>query len=189
MTQRRWTYREWDEEARMKFLLGELTGKRPLMPPTLQTSAEQADVINTFRTIAQLPPDSLGAYVISMARSASDVLAVVLLQASSTSPTMPGCHATMPSCCHLPHSRSLLLFIALCHASMCQGCVYHMWPSSWGTTPVKCMPCSGQHCSDQHCQSNSHNRVIQPGESCLQITQPKVSCARTPSSAVVCPHT
>jgi len=73
----------------MKFLLGELTGKRPLMPPTLQTSAEQADVINTFRTIAQLPPDSLGAYVISMARSASDVLAVVLLQASSTSLTMP----------------------------------------------------------------------------------------------------
>jgi len=46
-------------------------------------------VINTFRTIAQLPPDSLGAYVISMARSASDVLAVVLLQASSTSLTMP----------------------------------------------------------------------------------------------------
>ncbi|KAL0034136.1 hypothetical protein WJX79_011096 [Trebouxia sp. C0005] len=74
------SYKEWDEEARMKFLLGELTGKRPLMPPTLQTSAEQADVVNTFRTIAQLPPDSLGAYVISMARSASDVLAVVLLQ-------------------------------------------------------------------------------------------------------------
>lgn len=64
----------------MKFLLGELTGKRPLMPQTLQTNAEQADVLNTFRTIAQLPGDSLGAYVISMARSASDVLAVVLLQ-------------------------------------------------------------------------------------------------------------
>ena len=72
--------RDWDEQARMKFLLGELTGKRPLMPQTLQTSAEQADVLNTFRTIAQLPGDSLGAYVISMARSASDVLAVVLLQ-------------------------------------------------------------------------------------------------------------
>ncbi len=81
-----WLHREWDEEARMKFLLGELTGKRPLMPPTLQTSAEQADVINTFRTIAQLPPDSLGAYVISMARSASDVLAVVLLQVHLTHP-------------------------------------------------------------------------------------------------------
>lgn len=73
-------YRDWDEQTRMKFLLNELTGKRPLMPPNLQTSAEQADVINTFRVIAQLPPDSLGAYVISMTRSASDVLAVVLLQ-------------------------------------------------------------------------------------------------------------
>ena len=43
-------------------------------------SVEVADVINTFRMLAELPPDSLGAYVISMARSASDVLAVVLLQ-------------------------------------------------------------------------------------------------------------
>ena len=43
-------------------------------------TVEVADVINTFRMLAELPPDSLGAYVISMARSASDVLAVVLLQ-------------------------------------------------------------------------------------------------------------
>ena len=43
-------------------------------------TTEVADVINTFRMLAELPPDSLGAYVISMARSASDVLAVVLLQ-------------------------------------------------------------------------------------------------------------
>lgn len=173
----------------MKFLLGELTGKRPLMPPTLQTSAEQADVINTFRTIAQLPPDSLGAYVISMARSASDVLAVVLLQASSTFSTVPGCHATMPSCCHLCHSCLLLVLIAVCHARMCQGCVYHVWPSSSGTTPVKCMPCSGQHCTDQHCHSNIHNWVMQPGESWLQVMQPKASCACTPSSPVLRLHT
>ena len=64
----------------MEFLLRELTGKRPLMPPTLQTTPEVADVINTFRVIGELPSDSLGAYVISMARAASDVLAVVLLQ-------------------------------------------------------------------------------------------------------------
>ena len=32
------------------------------------------------RILAELPADSLGAYVISMARTASDVLAVVLLQ-------------------------------------------------------------------------------------------------------------
>lgn len=87
----------------MKFLLGELTGKRPLMPPTLQTSAEQADVLNTFRTIAQLPADSLGAYVISMARSASDVLAVVLLQVCNPPPLLgprPPCPASAyPACC------------------------------------------------------------------------------------------
>ena len=46
----------------------------------MQMSGEVADVVETFRVIAQLPRDSLGAYVISMARSASDVLAVVLLQ-------------------------------------------------------------------------------------------------------------
>ena len=50
------------------------------MPPGIQASTEEMDVINTFRTLAELPPDSLGAYVISMARAASDVLAVVLLQ-------------------------------------------------------------------------------------------------------------
>lgn len=39
-----------------------------------------ADVVNTFRMLSQLPTDSLGAYIISMAHTASDVLAVVLLQ-------------------------------------------------------------------------------------------------------------
>ena len=39
-----------------------------------------ADVIGTFRMLAQLPADSLGAYIISMSHTASDVLAVVLLQ-------------------------------------------------------------------------------------------------------------
>ena len=37
-------------------------------------------MLGTFKVIAQLPADSLGAYVISMAHTASDVLAVVLLQ-------------------------------------------------------------------------------------------------------------
>jgi len=72
--------RGWNEEERLKFLLAELTGRRPLLPPGLETSAEVADVLGTFKVIAQLPADSLGAYVISMAHTASDVLAVVLLQ-------------------------------------------------------------------------------------------------------------
>lgn len=74
------SYKEWDEDKRVEFLIGELTGKRPLMPPGLEMTTEVTDVINTFRMLAELPQDSLGAYVISMARSASDVLAVVLLQ-------------------------------------------------------------------------------------------------------------
>ena len=39
-----------------------------------------ADVLATFRIIAEMPRDSLGAYVITMAGRASDVLAVELLQ-------------------------------------------------------------------------------------------------------------
>lgn len=74
------SYLDWDEDTRMKFLVGELSGRRPLMPSGMHTSPEVADCINTFRMLAELPTDSLGAYVISMARSASDVLAVVLLQ-------------------------------------------------------------------------------------------------------------
>ncbi|KAK9845098.1 hypothetical protein WJX74_010567 [Apatococcus lobatus] len=73
-------YSEWDEKKRMDFLVKELTGKRPLLPPNVDMPKEIANVINTFKVISELPPDSLGAYVISMAQSASDVLAVVLLQ-------------------------------------------------------------------------------------------------------------
>ena len=36
--------------------------------------------MGTFRMLAQLPSDSMGAYIISMSHTASDVLAVVLLQ-------------------------------------------------------------------------------------------------------------
>ncbi|KAK9814631.1 hypothetical protein WJX72_009042 [[Myrmecia] bisecta] len=74
------SYNEWTEAQRMDWLVGELMGKRPLLPPGLAVSPEEADVVNTFRMLAELPPDSLGAYIISMSRAASDVLAVVLLQ-------------------------------------------------------------------------------------------------------------
>ena len=73
-------YNEWDEHARLDFLTRELAGKRPLIPPDLDASAETRDVLDTFAMIAGAPTGSLGAYVITMARSASDVLAVELLQ-------------------------------------------------------------------------------------------------------------
>ena len=74
------SHSEWSEAERMDWLLKELNSKRPLVPPAMPTTPVVADVLDTFRIIAELPRDSLGAYVISMAHSASDVLAVVLLQ-------------------------------------------------------------------------------------------------------------
>ncbi|KAL4538926.1 hypothetical protein Ndes2526B_g02798 [Nannochloris sp. 'desiccata'] len=74
------SYKEWDEDTRINFLLKELGGKRPLLPPTMPMSDDVAEVVRTFRMLAELPTDSLGAYIISMAHTASDVLAVELLQ-------------------------------------------------------------------------------------------------------------
>nr|BBM95925.1 phosphoenolpyruvate carboxylase [Flaveria floridana] len=73
-------YSEWDEKNRVEFLTRELKGKRPLVPPTVEVSSEVKEVLDTFRVSAELGSDSLGAYVISMASNASDVLAVELLQ-------------------------------------------------------------------------------------------------------------
>ena len=73
-------YRDWDEAERQKFLIAELGSKRPLIPEHMPASHEVQEVLDTFRTLATLPRDSLGAYVISMAHQPSDVLAVELLQ-------------------------------------------------------------------------------------------------------------
>ncbi|XP_017971375.1 PREDICTED: phosphoenolpyruvate carboxylase 4 isoform X2 [Theobroma cacao] len=74
------TYSEWDEEKKLEFLTKELKGKRPLVPPTIEVAPDVKEVLDTFRVAAELGSDSLGAYVISMASNASDVLAVELLQ-------------------------------------------------------------------------------------------------------------
>ncbi|RDX62064.1 Phosphoenolpyruvate carboxylase 4, partial [Mucuna pruriens] len=74
------TYSEWDEEKKLNFLTRELKGKRPLVPPSIEVAPDVKEVLNTFRTAAELGSDSFGAYVISMASNASDVLAVELLQ-------------------------------------------------------------------------------------------------------------
>ncbi|XP_058182858.1 phosphoenolpyruvate carboxylase 4 [Rhododendron vialii] len=74
------TYSEWDEDKRLEFLTRELKGKRPLVPLTIEVPPDVKEVLDTFRVAAELGSDSLGAYVISMASNASDVLAVELLQ-------------------------------------------------------------------------------------------------------------
>ncbi|KAJ7943230.1 Phosphoenolpyruvate carboxylase [Quillaja saponaria] len=74
------TYSEWDEEKKLEFLTTELKGKRPLVPSSIQVAPDVKEVLDTFRVAAELGSDVLGAYVISMASNASDVLAVELLQ-------------------------------------------------------------------------------------------------------------
>jgi phosphoenolpyruvate carboxylase len=73
-------YADWDEPRRQAWLVAELSGRRPLVPPDLAASPDVAEVLATFAALAEEPPGTLGAYVISMASSPSDVLAVELLQ-------------------------------------------------------------------------------------------------------------
>jgi phosphoenolpyruvate carboxylase len=80
-------YGDWDESARLEFLQRELTSRRPLVPADLVATDAVRDVLDTFRMIARTPPGSLNAYVVTMTRSASDVLLVELLQKDARVPT------------------------------------------------------------------------------------------------------
>ena len=85
---------EWDEEHRLEFLVKELNSKRPLITSSFPAPGdlcdenrgdEVAEVLATFRMLAAEIKDtgeaeSFGAYIISMASTPSDVLAVELLQ-------------------------------------------------------------------------------------------------------------
>lgn len=72
-------YEGWDEDARQAFLLRELGSRRPLIPRNWRPGADVQEVLDTCAVVAEQPRDALGAYVISMARQPSDVLAVHLL--------------------------------------------------------------------------------------------------------------
>ena len=73
-------YGEWDEARRLEFLMRELEGRRPLIPANLDATPAVRDVLDTFAMIARTPPGSLNAYIVTMTRAASDVLAVEVLQ-------------------------------------------------------------------------------------------------------------
>ncbi|HVT48487.1 MAG TPA: phosphoenolpyruvate carboxylase [Vicinamibacterales bacterium] len=76
----RGAYADWSEDERIQFLVETLESGRQVTPTDLAADDDVADVLATMRTIAGLPPDSLGAYVITMASRVSDVLAVAFLQ-------------------------------------------------------------------------------------------------------------
>ena len=72
-------YATWDEQQRLAFLQQELSNQRSLIPRQWQATEETGETLNTFATLARQPREALGVYIISMARAASDVLAVQLL--------------------------------------------------------------------------------------------------------------
>ena len=74
------SYLERNEGERVEFLLSLLEQEPPPSIEGLKADAKVTDVLETFRVLAEIHPESLGAYVITMAGSPSDVLAVALLQ-------------------------------------------------------------------------------------------------------------
>ena len=72
-------YESWSEADKQAFLIRELNSKRPLLPRQWEPSEETREVLETCRVAAEAPVGSIAAYVISMAKTPSDVLAVHLL--------------------------------------------------------------------------------------------------------------
>lgn len=72
-------YAQWSEEDKQAFLIRELNSRRPLVPIDWHPSEETREVLDTCKVVAEQNEGVISAYVISMARSASDVLAVHLL--------------------------------------------------------------------------------------------------------------
>jgi len=83
-------YLDWSELERQSFLRQELNNPRPLIPTQWQAEPEVQEVLDTLAVIAKTPAAALGCYVISMASSPSDVLAVQLLLKAT------GCPVNMP---------------------------------------------------------------------------------------------
>ena len=77
-------YADWDEARRRTFLLDGL-GRAPEPLPTGD------EVLDTFHVLTEADPEALGAYVISMAATPSDLLAVAYLQhrAGTSLPVVP----------------------------------------------------------------------------------------------------
>lgn len=79
-------YADWDEQTKINWLVQQLGSNRPLIRPgdwdfhPEVFTPTAIDTLGIFRVIAEQYEGSLGAYVISQATSASDVLAVYVLQ-------------------------------------------------------------------------------------------------------------
>lgn len=74
---------EWDETQRLEFLNQELASPRPFTHPEMELGPEADAVVSCFQEVSnhikKYGPNGLGALIISMTRSLSDLLVVYLL--------------------------------------------------------------------------------------------------------------
>ena len=73
-------YYEWSEKKKIKFLANQIKKKRNLLTNFEFKNKENKEVWSTFKTISKQPDECLGAYVISMTSSISDIVTVSFLQ-------------------------------------------------------------------------------------------------------------
>lgn len=78
-----WEYSSWDERKRLEFINRELESPRPFVLPHMSCGAEADAVVGTYRILAQhidhYGYEAMGALIVSMTRSLSDLLMVFLL--------------------------------------------------------------------------------------------------------------
>ena len=68
------------EEEKISFLIKSLKSKKSLINKKTFSNREDKETWETFKLLARTPKECLGAYIISMASCASDILTVMLLQ-------------------------------------------------------------------------------------------------------------
>ena len=73
-------YLNLNENDKIKFLKNQIISKKNSINNFKFSNKENAEVWSTFKILAEEPPECLGAYVISMTTSASDILSVSFLQ-------------------------------------------------------------------------------------------------------------
>ena len=72
-------YSSWDEDRKIRYLSAKMQSKN-LLKNFQFNNKENKEVWSTFKVLATQPKECLGAYVISMTSSASDILSVMFLQ-------------------------------------------------------------------------------------------------------------
>ena len=73
-------YYKWSEKKKINFLANQIKKKKNLLTNFEFKNKENKEVWSTFKTISKQPDECLGAYVISMTSSISDIVTVSFLQ-------------------------------------------------------------------------------------------------------------